>query len=366
MNYKEITADEALVSYPHVDGGWSWARYFIDPYSGCEYGSVFGHKWDPSAPFVDESEGDKQVPIITTNAAELFINEIKDKRKDIIHVGSWQEVERKYRISRKILRKCLDINFPIFSIETSNVILDDLDLLTEIAKESFANVAFSAMAAPSYAGHQQAHFFDAHGPNISSRFHSMEKMAERGINTGLIFMPVLPFIFDSEENIEKLCRLTRDSGGSYILVMPLMLDEYRKDRFYRILRKHFTDVINKYSQLYSGHPLPNEKYSVGLMEKVAHFAEKFNLSLHAPRFIEAGEKEMNMRVAERLYNSAREIEFLGKDKTRSASYKKIAEFVDELDYDIKTVYDSMGKEGLKKFKGIGTVIADEIEEVLAQ
>lgn len=364
MNYKEITAESALITYPHVDGGWSWARYFIDPYVGCQYGATFGHKWDPDAELLDDAEGQKQIPIVTANAHELFQKEIEKKRKDIVHIGSWQEVERKYRISRKILQHCLEVGFPIFALETSNIILDEIDLIKEIAEQSFANIAFSAMAAPSYAGHQQVHFFDAFSPSSASRFHAMEKLASRGITTGLVFNPILPYIFDSDENIEKLCRITRDSGGSYILAMPLMLDQHRKEKYYRTLRKHFTDVINKYTQLYSGNPLPHERYTVSLMEKIAHYAHEYELSLHAPRYIEPGEKEMNMRVAERLFNKAREIEFLGKDKTRSANYKKIAEFIDELNYDIKTVYDSMGIDGIKKFNGVGSVIAEEIELVL--
>jgi len=45
----------------------------------------------------------------------------------------------------------------------------------------------------------------------------MRKLEENKIITGTAFMPILPFIYNSEENIEAVIRKTKESGGEYAL-----------------------------------------------------------------------------------------------------------------------------------------------------
>ena len=41
----------------------------------------------------------------------------------------------------------------------------------------------------------------------------MKRLSDNKILTGTIFMPILPFIYDDEENIEDVVRKTSESGG---------------------------------------------------------------------------------------------------------------------------------------------------------
>ena len=53
--------------------------------------------------------------------------------------------------------------------------------------------------------------------SVESRFKTMKKLSHNKIFTGTVFMPIIPFIYDDEENIELVIKKTKDSGGHYIL-----------------------------------------------------------------------------------------------------------------------------------------------------
>ena len=56
-------------------------------------------------------------------------------------------------------------------------------------------------------------------PNVSrptERFEMIEKLARAGLYTGILLMPVLPFIEDNRENIGEIIRKAEDTGVKFI------------------------------------------------------------------------------------------------------------------------------------------------------
>ncbi|MDZ4957446.1 radical SAM protein, partial [Clostridium perfringens] len=56
-------------------------------------------------------------------------------------------------------------------------------------------------------------------PNVvvtSKRFEAIKKLADEGIYTGILLMPILPFINDTEENIINIVRLAKENGAKFI------------------------------------------------------------------------------------------------------------------------------------------------------
>jgi hypothetical protein len=76
------------------------------------------------------------------------------------------------------------------------------------------------------------------------------KLAENKIITGTVFMPILPFIYDDEENIEAVVKKTKECGGQYVLDGGLTLWGYCKTHFYKTLKKYNPTLIREYEKLY--------------------------------------------------------------------------------------------------------------------
>lgn len=362
MQSHEINVKKLLVEYDHIDGGWTWAKYAAHPYIGCGFGCDYCYEWDPKFTGFSDPENFNKILKVKANAVELFEKELEGKERELIHVGDWQEGDREHKLSRGLLEVCLKKHFPIFILEKSPNVLDDLDLIQAIAEDSFANVAFSIITTPQYSGYDQIRFFESDAPPIDKRFEAMEKIASKGIMTGTVLMPVIPYIFDSEENIELICKATRNAGGKYVVAGMLTLNGYQKDKFYDLIRKNFADVLNKYVQLFSNGHSPSGKYVSRITEMVNYYCEKYGLMTHMPRYIIPGSIYVNKKIAEFLYNAAQEIEFSGINKTTALTYRNVAHFIDALEYDLKDVYDTMGKKGLEKIPGIGPALADRVGE----
>jgi len=84
---------------------------------------------------------------------------------------------------------------------------------------------------------------------VSPRFAAMSRLAEAGILTGVLLMPVLPFIEDNAENIAAIVTRAHDCGASYILAsfgMPLR--DRQRAYYYAQLDRLFPSLRNQYEQ----------------------------------------------------------------------------------------------------------------------
>lgn len=60
-------------------------------------------------------------------------------------------------------------------------------------------------------------------PKPKERLEMMQKCKEEGFLTGICFIPVLPFLSDSEEELDEMIRTAKDYGADFCLVRALTL-----------------------------------------------------------------------------------------------------------------------------------------------
>lgn len=139
--------------------------------------------------------------LVKENAPELLKKELENKPREIIYIDSYQPAEAKYRYVRRMFEICLEFGFPVFINEKSPLLLQDLDILKKINEKSYLNVCWSIIIAKD---DEVRLAFEPKAPLVKSRFAAMKKLAENKILTGTAFMPILPFIYDNEKNIEEI------------------------------------------------------------------------------------------------------------------------------------------------------------------
>jgi len=367
--YKEYEPSSVLNVHKHVDGGWFWDKYSAFPYMGCYYGCEYCYWRDekynrlakePEAAGLDDPFS--QYIKIKRNAADSLRKSLVNKPREIIYLDSYQPIESKYRLARKMLEVCADMNFPVFINEKSPLLLKDLEVLTKIGRESYLNVGFSIVFSEDERAKKT---FESYTPTISSRFEAMKRLSNEGIIVGTVFMPILPFISDTDENVKAIVRKTKEAGGSYVLDGGLTLRGYCGTRFYRFLREYDESLVPKYERLYSDQKVLGKHYASS-HELVKKYCRKYGLENHIKRPMNFYPKEIqtNKKLAEYFYLKSREIMMTEGMGFKQFAFLRAAWTLDSLTEDVREIFEKSGTKGLLKLKGIGKKMADKIIDLL--
>lgn len=375
--YKEYKPKTILNTQKHIDGGWFWTKYSVHPYLGCEWGCSYCYERDEKYnPYklstgqkarrgknIDPAIKDLEDPFsqyikIKVNAPELLDKALSKKERDLIYVAGYLSIERKYRIVRKMLEVCLKHNFPVFINEKSPDVLNDLDILKKISQQSYLNVGFSIITARD---DKVKRVFESKSPSVASRFEAMKKLSKEGIVTGTMFMPMLPFIYDTEENIEEVIAKTKECGGQYVLDGGLTLWGYCGVYFYKVLEKYNSDLVLKYKNLYKNEQSFME-YNYKVHQLVLKYCKKYNIKNHIERNVSFYPKELqvNKKIAIPFHLKARQLQLEGGQKYKEWAYRKAAWSLEGLEEGIDKIYEREGLNGILKIKGIGQSLASVI------
>lgn len=357
---------KALLNKHKRPDHWFWTRYSVYPYIGCQHGCEFCYCRERKyAPYDDISDFPYVIKV-KENAPELLRRALAKNPRDAIAVGDYQPLERKYQISRQLLQVCLELDFPVFMLERSPLVLRDLDLIREIARKSYATVAFSIMHTAQSPNAALLDRVEGLAPRPALRFAAMEKLAAAGIRTGICLMPILPGLGDSRENLEAVIRRTADSGGQFVLASPLTLADQQKTYFLNYLQSNIPEIYPLYQRLYPPASYgPAGEHWLKLGRLVREICARVGIPDRMPRPILAGEKRaLNKRVAELLADRTYTMELDGEEAARIWPYRKAAWAVEELRQDIGLVYRQMGLKGLQSIQGVGPSIGKQIEQFI--
>ena len=374
MVIKSYQPKSILNVQKHIDGGWFWVKYSAFPYLGCQYGCEYCYwrdeKYNPHKPSRDPEvlkfeDAFSQYIKIKENAAELLRKELSKKPKDLIYLDHYQPVEAKERLTREMLKVCLDLGFPVFINEKSPLVLNDLDILKEISKKTYLTVAWSIITT---VDDKTRRIFEPKAPSVKARFEAMKKFSEAGISTVTVFMPV-PFIYDDEKNIEAVIKKTKECDGEYVLEGGLTLWGYCKTHFYKVLEKHKPLLLAEYKTLYDRKNKKQDPWlthTITIHSLVKKYCQKYDIKNYIPRPVNFFPEhlQINKKVAADFFLRAREIQLSSGMNYKYWALQKAAWAIDELNQDIKEIYKKQGKKGLLAIKGVGESIAETIGEFL--
>lgn len=369
--YKVYRTKTILNVHKHCDGGWFWDKYSAFPYIGCEHGCAYCYwrdeKYNPHKPSRDPEVLKFEDPFseyikVKENAPELLFNSLKNKPRDLIYLDDYQPVEAKYGYARKMLEVCSGLNFPVFINEKSPMLLRDLDVLKELSEKSHLNVGWSIITTKD---DETRLTFEPKAPPVKARFEAMEKLAENGIMTGTVFMPILPFIYDNEENIKNVISQTKRSGGRYVLDGGLTLWGYSKVHYYKALEKHDPELIQRYENLYADEK-SLAKHTAEVHRIVVKYCEKYGLKHYIPRPVNffPSELRINKEISGKFYLKARELQLSAQSTYEEWAYRKAAWSLDDLRESVVEIYKTRGISGLMQIPGIGKSLAGQVEELL--
>jgi DNA repair photolyase len=234
---KEIQA-KVLLSHVKQPDTWFGLKYNMNLYRGCQHRCIY---CDSRSECYQIEDFDGEV-LVKANAIDLLRKELARKRvKGTIGLGSMNDcympLEREVNLTGRALELIAQFGFMVHVMTKSDLVLRDLGTLAEISQR-YATVSFTITTADDELGKE----LEPVSALVSDRFKAMRAIADRGIQTGVSLMPVLPYITDNEENIAAIVRQTHEHGGSYIIPSFGMTTRDRQRAYY----------YNKLDELFPG------------------------------------------------------------------------------------------------------------------
>lgn len=190
---------------------------------------------------------------VKENASFLLEKALKSKRKKcMIGTGAMSDPYIPLERELKLTRKCLEIidryGFGVTVLTKSTDILRDLDLYKSINRKSKAVVQ---MTLTTY-NEDLCRIIEPNVSTTKERFEALKIFRDCGIPTVVWLDPFLPFINDTDENINGLIDYCIEAKvkGIICFEIGLTLRNGNREYFYRQLDRHFPNLKEKYIRTY--------------------------------------------------------------------------------------------------------------------
>jgi DNA repair photolyase len=172
------------------------------------------------------------------NAAELLESELSKRnyRPETIHIGAstdpYQPIEREHRVTRSILEVLLRFRHPCTITTKSHLVLRDLDLLQELAKENLCYVMVSLTTLDQ----DLKRGLEPRAPSPAARLKAIAGLARAAVPVGVLAAPMIPALNDHE--LERILESAAGAGADVAGYVLLRLPFEVKDLFEGWLRSH--------------------------------------------------------------------------------------------------------------------------------
>ncbi len=183
------------------------ADYSFNCYTGCGHGCVYCyarfmqrfHPHDePWGRFVD----------VKVNAADVLTRQLRRLAPGSVFTCSacdgWQSVERHYRLTRRCCELLVDAGFHLGILTKSDLILCDLDVFE--GKDVRIGVTITT---PDEA---MARLWEPAASSVADRARVLRQAKAAGLETAVMFGPLLPGISDTPEALAELFAIAAEVG----------------------------------------------------------------------------------------------------------------------------------------------------------
>lgn len=212
----------------------------INPYRGCEHGCPYCYA-RPSHAYMDLSPGlDFETHLFyKADAAQLLRAEL-GRRNYVckpITVGAntdpYQPLEKRLKVTRSILEVLRDTRHPVTIITKGSLIVRDLDLLAELARDGLVNVFMTVTTLDN----DTKRLLEPRAAAPAARLKIIRQLTGCGVNVGVLVAPVIPAI--TEHELEQVLAAAAEAGARRAGYVILRLPHELKILFREWLETHY-------------------------------------------------------------------------------------------------------------------------------
>ncbi len=220
--------------------------YSMNPYQGCEHGCIYCYARNTHEYYGFSAGLDFESKImVKKNAAQLlekFITRPDWQAVPISVSGNtdcYQPLERKYEITRSVLKVFARYRHPLGMITKNGLITRDIDLLSDLAKDNLVHVYISVTTLDE----ELRRIMEPRTASGMKRMKTVEALASAGIPVGIMNAPVIPGL--NHHEIPEILRLAADHGALGAGMTVVRLNGSIGKIFEDWLRKNFPDRYDK-------------------------------------------------------------------------------------------------------------------------
>ena len=233
----------------------------MNVYRGCTHGCIYCDSRSVCYGFTHEFTDIE----VKENAPQLLEAALRSKRKRcMIGTGAMCDpyipLESELRITRRCLELIKKYDFGAAVQTKSDLVLRDIDLLSDINRSTKAVVQMTLTTADD----SLCRIIEPNVCVTSRRFEVLCEMKMAGIPTVVWMCPILPYINDTEENILAIVDYAARAGCYGILSFGIGMTLRDGDRqyYYAALDRHFPHLKERYIREFGADydiPSPNDR-----------------------------------------------------------------------------------------------------------
>ena len=218
--------------------------YSLNCYTGCTHRCVYCyarfmqrfHPHDePWGSFVD----------VKVNAVETLKRQLRRATPGSVFISSacdaWQPIEAERRLTRRCCELLLERGFRLQLLTKSDLILRDFDVFRQDAVR--VGVTLTTLDEP------LREVWEPGASSVERRCRVIEEARRAGLETSMMFGPLLPFLSDGQEEIDALLERAGDLGVNAIWVDALNPRPRVWEAISALLRTTFPDLLPRYQSV---------------------------------------------------------------------------------------------------------------------
>ena len=242
--------------------------YSFNCYVGCGHGCRYCYARFMQRFYPHAEEWGRFVDV-KVNAVEVLARQLRRLPPGEVFTCSacdgWQPVERDYRLTRACCRLLLDMGFRLHILTKSRLVLRDLDILAG------RNVCLGVtITTPD---ESWARIWEPGAASVSERIDVLRQAKACGLETAVMFGPLLPQISDTDEALEEFFALAADAKVDRIWSDTLNARPRVWPSVQEVLRRHIPRLHEHYRQLLF-EPSRRKAYEQDLRRRIRRAAAK--------------------------------------------------------------------------------------------
>ncbi|HEU5291291.1 MAG TPA: PA0069 family radical SAM protein [Cyclobacteriaceae bacterium] len=229
--------------------------YSINPYQGCEHGCIYCYARNTHEYYGFSAGLDFESKIMVKKNAPSLLEKFllkPDWQPVPLSVSGntdcYQPQERKFEITRNMLKVFARYRHPLGMITKNSLILRDLDLLSDLAKDNLVHVYISITTLDE----DLRRVMEPRTASSLKRLQTIEALSKAGVPVGVMNAPIIPGLNDTE--IPAVIKAAADHGALSAGMTIVRLNGAIGKIFEDWLRKNFPDRFDKvWNQICSMH-----------------------------------------------------------------------------------------------------------------
>ncbi|MGA7205572.1 MAG: Rv2578c family radical SAM protein [Specibacter sp.] len=269
ITFHEVLSKSALNKVPATSSmPFEWT---VNPYRGCSHACVycFARKSHSYLDFDSGVDFDSQV-VVKVNLAQVLRKELfkPSWRRHHVALGTntdpYQRAEGRYQLMPGIIAALADSGTPFSILSKGTLLARDIPLLAQAGKQVSVGMGVSL----ALLDEKLATAIEPGTPSPKARLALISKLRDAGLPCGVMAMPILPWLSDSEEDLDALFAALAAAGATGVSAGALFLRPGTREWFMQWLAKEHPKLVGPYRRLYGTGAYAHEDYRKWLAARV--------------------------------------------------------------------------------------------------